>query len=780
MYVRRLILLSLLVVVWFAVLGGQLTRLTIARGEGLRREAEARLVREQLLPTVRGRVLDRHGRVLAHDRPSFNAAVAYRVIDGSWAATQARRHAQARWRAEWPDLSDERREQLVTLCHNAFRAHLARAWAELAAASGIPRDELDSRKSAVLSRVARLEADIYDRRERGEIAAAAARGTRLTPKVRESIRARVRSQRLAEHDAAHRLVSGVTDTVGFALMRLEGEQVLLPAVAGYEPVASDLYPLVPGLSVTDGGGRARPFDAVDIAVDQATLPGPLRAGGSTTVRTLGAASLILGTMRDEPFAEDIAARARLFGAPSQDLGRYRPGDRAGATGIEHAHEHTLRGLRGLRAVSLDTGEVRLVNAQNGRDLTLTIDVMLQARIQAVMDPALGLARVQPWHRGASDEPPRENEMKDGTPLNGAAVVIDVATGEILALVSTPTPDDSAASPERSAWAAIDQPYLNRAVAGVYPPGSIAKAIILPVAVTRGHYRLGERIDCTGHLLPNRTDIFRCWTYREVFHFATHNSRLGRAPDEIDALMASCNIFFFTLGRRLGSEGVRWTYDAFGVGRPFALGIGHEEPGLLGERGDPQSISAGQATQMGIGQGPVAWTPLHAANAYAILARGGVAVTPRLIATDAIPEAHPLGLNAAAIGSALQGLRRAVTDPTHGTGHHLTLPDGRREPFFNVPGVTVWGKTGTAESSPMVADPDGEGPLPRRVVRSGSHSWFVALVGDEGHEPKYSIAVLMEYAGSGGRVSGPIVNQVIWALVAEGYLKGSSATPPGSG
>jgi cell division protein FtsI/penicillin-binding protein 2 len=83
---------------------------------------------------------------------------------------------------------------------------------------------------------------------------------------------------------------------------------------------------------------------------------------------------------------------------------------------------------------------------------------------------------------------------------------------------------------------------------------------------------------------------------------------------------------------------------------------------------------------------------------------------------------------------------------------------------------VWGKTGTADASPLVHDPDGpEGPQPRRKVRDGDHSWFVVLVGREGGPPRYAIAVLMEYAGSGGKVSGPICNQIIHALIAEGYL-----------
>jgi cell division protein FtsI/penicillin-binding protein 2 len=155
-----------------------------------------------------------------------------------------------------------------------------------------------------------------------------------------------------------------------------------------------------------------------------------------------------------------------------------------------------------------------------------------------------------------------------------------------------------------------------------------------------------------------------------------------------------------------------------------------------------------------------------------------------------------------VKEALAGLSASVND-ARGTGHHLAMGE-RREPHFNVPGVQVWGKTGTATAptiyvreemddpttkgakvhnplwesaveGPAIAEADGpkstfKAPAGTRVIRWGDHSWFVVLVGKQGEDrPRYAIAVMMEYAGSGGKVSGPIVNQIIWALRAEGYL-----------
>jgi penicillin-binding protein 2 len=335
---------------------------------------------------------------------------------------------------------------------------------------------------------------------------------------------------------------------------------------------------------------------------------------------------------------------------------------------------------------------------------------------------------------------------------------------------------------------VNFPLINKVIARPYPPGSIAKAMILCGAVAHGDYTIGERIACTGHLFPNNKEQFRCWVYREHYGFATHSARLGHDPDAAEALMVSCNIFYFTLGRRLGSEGIIDTYMRFGLGEHWNLGVGDEYPGQLGsdpypKKGGPyvpRPVELNEATMMGIGQGPVSWTPLHAADAYATLARGGVRVEPHLIDDPSRPpQRTETGFEPRAIAVAMEGLRRSVNEHD-GTGNHLLI-DQKSEPTFNAPGVDVWGKTGTAQTSPTWIDPDGpDGPMPREIARDGDHSWFVVLVGPKGRSPKYSIAVMMEYAGSGGKVSGPIVNQIIHALVAEGYLPDGGRAQGGIG
>ena len=185
--------------------------------------------------------------------------------------------------------------------------------------------------------------------------------------------------------------------------------------------------------------------------------------------------------------------------------------------------------------------------------------------------------------------------------------------------------------------------------------------------------------------------------------------------------------------------------------------------------------------MGIGQGPFTWTPLHAANAYATLARGGT-IRDATIVTAGSLEARvinreDLNLKPSAVKAALEGLRQSVME-SHGTGHHILLPGSVREPIINANGVTIWAKTGTAQAPPLKQDDNGDGKFSEsEVIENLDHAWFVGLVGPRGATALYAISVIVEYGGSGGRTAGPIANQIIRALQAEGYLPGDHQAPP---
>lgn len=795
MFHRRLLLLLAVFAAALGAIGAQLGRLTLVQGAELRARAEARLESLRWVQTVRGRVLDRKGRVLAQDRPSLDVAVHFAVLTGAWAEAEAGRAARRFDRAAWAAGGREERAALVQPYREAFHAHVDRAWGVLADAARVNVDDLLARRAAVIDRVDAVTERVHRTRRVREFDALLARGREITTEIEEEVARRVGTP-LRESQAPHVLLPAVSDEIGFELMRLADQRVPLVVSSAGGRVEVEV-PRVPGLVVQHSADREYPYESLEVEVDRSSFPSPLRAGPAR-VTVPGVATHLVGWVGRGATAEDVQARRERMSADparreastvtvagrAEDRGQYEDADVVGRWGVEAGREDDLRGLRGLRVEHLDTGQVVTIDAVPGRDVRLTIDLMLQARVQAAMDPALGLARVQDWHLARDQEP--NAMMPPGTPINGAAVVLDVESGEILAMVSTPsfTREDARRRPELVFADPVNYPYVNRAVARPYPPGSIAKAALLPVAVTMGRHGLDEAVECTGHLYPSRPDELRCWIYKRSQALGaptTHTIQLGRGLSARDALMVSCNIYFFTVGRRLGPDGIVHAYAMHGVGSPFELGVGPEEPGVAGafrtdrlgnvvREGGRRVVrppTSDQAVLMGIGQGPVAWTPLHAADAYATLARRGVRIRPRLVA-DAPVDRRDLGLDQRAIAAALEGLDASVND-AQGTGHHLTLGE-QREPIFSLSGVRVWGKTGTADASPIVVDEDGpEGPLPRRAVRDGDHSWFVILVGPEGGRPRYAVAVLMEYAGSGGKVSGPIANQIIYALRAEGYL-----------
>jgi len=773
MFHRRLALLGLSLLIPATAMGLQLGRLTIAEGAALRAEAESRLVRRSWTPTVRGRILDRHGRVLAHDAPSYDIEVSFESISGAWAERMSGAYTRRRYAEEWPKLSPGERAALIARYRTVYEAHAERGWAVLAEQAGISVSELESRRARVSGRVSSMFRAVSDARRRQELEAAMARGRELTTQTHAEIERRA-TRPIQEQRASHALVHRVPDEVGFAFMRLAERQVILSELAA-EGVPASLItvPTVPGLTVSGAGDRRYPFETVTVEINRGTLPSPLRGEGFQSITVDGVLNHVLGwvapTNRDEDvlsrraaaLERDPALRARAQTGDGVDRGWYRSGDVAGRAGVEFATEHELRGLRGLRTVYLENNESSEVAPEPGRDVVLTIDAMLQARVQAIMSPELGLAVKQDWHSS-------ENEtIPDGTALAGAAVVLDIDTGEILAMVSTPTytraefRDD----PQGVLNDEVGRPMTNRAASVPYQPGSIVKPLLFAEAVTRGHARADERIECTGHFLPNRRDVMRCWIYRPRFGLATHTDRFGGPLDAAESLMVSCNIFYYTIGQRLGRAGIERAYRALGVGAPLGLGLGLEHPGRIGPGGNASALEPSDPIFLGIGQGPIDWTPVHAAEAYATLARGGVRMKPRILNDGSFPEVEELRWDPRAVEIAIRGLHMAVHD-RRGTGNHIVFA-GRYENLFNAPGVTLWGKTGTAQASPLVVtDPETN---ERRVELAGEHSWFVIVVGPEGGSPRYAIAVVMEYAGSGGRVSGPIANQIVHALRAEGYL-----------
>ena len=792
MFHRRLALMGVLMVVPFLLLSGRLGWVTLVNGAQARETAEARLVSQTWLPTVRGRILDRKGRVLAQDRPSYDIAVSYSVLTGDWARDSGLRFARRVHRDVWATLDTGAREELAATYEAAYAARVDQMWSLVAQGAEVSRDEIDAARAEIIRRVEGVQASVRRSRTESERAKLVAAGISIGPEEESRI-ARIAGMPVEETTLAHPIVRGVPDEVGFRFMRMaERSAPLFSAGMVGEAALDEQPPMLPGLTVVDATDRVYPYETMRVEIDRSTLPKPIRADGAMQVEVGHVAGLMLGRVRRGVYREDKERRREQLGtdtdlrerslmASGVDTGRYFDTDRVGHTGIESAMESRLRGLRGFRQENRQTLAVEERSPIPGLDVHLTIDIQLQARVRAILDPSLGLTTVQPWHQN--------QDLPVGTQLDAAAVIIDVATGEILSMVSLPEPprdgDWSARGlegPELERYLALHSPYVNRAFGKPYQPGSIVKALILCGAVKAGEYAPDERIRATGHYFPNQPNQFRSWIYKQ--HGITHADQLGHDPDDVDALTVSSNVFFFTLGDRLGPSGVASVYRSFGVGEGFGLGVGGEWPGSIGgltnRVNDGSDLQRQDAILLGIGQGPITWTPLHAADSFATIARGGVRIVPRLISEEgAAPRVVDLKIPPRAIRDTLEGLRRSVSDPRFGTGYDFAV-EGGRDRVFNAPGVSVWGKTGTADASPVAWDADGpDGPQPPVVVRSGDHSWYVTLVGDEGGGPRFAVAVVVDYGGSGGRVSGPIANQIVHALIQEGYLGSGGRKAGGS-
>jgi penicillin-binding protein 2 len=766
-------------IVFAVVLGGMAARLfslTVVMGSQQRALADSRLDHSTLLATVRGSIIDRKGRVLAKSVPSYDVAIFYPAINGAWADTRAIAAAKkAAGRAAWNRLGPAEREERIQAHRQELAAELESVLNEVATACHMTRDELSAEMGSVRMHVEKKASAVWEARLEIDRA-----------KYGEDAEEQFDAQPIAEQSEAHVVKSGIETASAFVLRKL-----------------ADAHPGT--IEVQDSTRRVYPWASARIDLDRSSMPRPLR-GGTLKLDVQGIADHVIGGIREEVWRQDLDRRpfrvVDSAGDVAVDLGGYRPGhDMVGSYGIERTYEDLLRGKRGRTMERVNTKETTRTEPVLGSDLQLTLDIALQARVQALFMPEVGLALAQQWHYGwDNDETPKKMLLNYLAPLNGAAVVIDVDTGEILSMVSWPTV--AAGEDFDDVVRAARNPSLNRAIEGSYPPGSIIKPIVYVSAVRSGVFGADDQIECNGHFFGEGDSFGRCWIYRKQYNFQTHSKAIGGPLDVEAAISRSCNIYFYTIAQRMGLRTLTDWYRNFGLGQNLDIGIARWEPRLdkagnkIGDRlsGEhPGVLPSAQAIAKiestgdrmvpafaGVGQGPILWTPMQAANAYATLARGGVIRDAELLRTP-IPgrAARRTGdwkLNPHSCDRAFEGLRQSVEE-RHGTGNRVSYKDKSAEAIINAPGVVVWAKTGTAQAPPLKVDDDGNGTIDRTITGL-DHAWFVGLVGDaQEPRPRYAVAVLLEHGGSGGKSAGPIANQVIRALISEGYLQGDPHSRP---
>jgi penicillin-binding protein 2 len=414
---------------------------------------------------------------------------------------------------------------------------------------------------------------------------------------------------------------------------------------------------------------------------------------------------------------------------------YSQGDFVGKNGLENVFESTLRGKKGHKEVEADVSgrelkTIRKLPPESGDNLVLTLDVKVQEELEKVMTT---------------------------TPekiVNGSAVVIKVQTGEILAIASKPTfdPNEFAAGITAVNWRKLinDEmhPLQNRSIHSQYPPGSTYKIAVAYAALEEGVVDPETTIYCPGHFKLGR-GRYRCWKKRGHGAVNLH-----------DALVQSCDVYFYTVGHRMGIDTLARYAKKFGFGSPAGVGLSREKSGLvpstqwkLKNRKKPWLL--GETISASIGQGYNLVTPLQQANMIAAVANGGMLLKPYLVKRieepggTTIKEFFPeIRREIAGNTENLEVIRKALRDVVNGP-----RGTGKRSRLKN---VIVSGKTGTVQVVRMKSNEElkKEDEVPYKYR---DHAWFVAFAPYE--KPEIAVAVLVEHGGHGGATAAPIAQKV---------------------
>jgi penicillin-binding protein 2 len=411
-------------------------------------------------------------------------------------------------------------------------------------------------------------------------------------------------------------------------------------------------------------------------------------------------------------------------------------DFVGKSGVESTYESVLRGKPGKKFIEVDASgrELKVISERrpiDGSSLVLSIDLDLQRKTAEVL-----------------------NEYAAGSD-NAAAAVMDVKTGELLAMVSLPTFDNnvfSAPLSDQDLATLVDspgKPLVNHLIAERYAPGSTFKTIVGAGALqeqvaapwttitSRGYITVENEFD------PNVVYVYPDW------------APLG-ALDFYGGVAMSSNVYFYYLAGGKSDEGFRGLGDskvaeyarAFGFGEPTGIDLPGESPGLVpdstwkeSEIGEPWTL--GDTYNLGIGQGYVAATPLQVLSAISAVANGGELLTPRVVkeyqdnqgnvlqATDRVVR-NQVPVNAENLGTLRAAMRQSVTS---GVARKAAIG-----------GVEVAGKTGTAEFGPRLSN-----------GKYATHGWFVGFA--PYNDPEIAVVVFVQ-RGSGGDDASPAAAKIL--------------------
>lgn len=391
------------------------------------------------------------------------------------------------------------------------------------------------------------------------------------------------------------------------------------------------------------------------------------------------------------------------------------GDIVGKSGVERSLDDRLRGGRGWQLVSVNSlgrqiGDARIeTEPHHGKPVRVTLDMDMQRELYAAF----------------GDEA-------------GGGIFLDVRSGGVLALVSTPSFDPNlfADGFTPATWKSLIEdprrPLHDRVIGSFYAPGSTFKVVMAVAGLETKAVDPASRVFCNGGKSYYKRRRL-CW--KKGGHGWVDMKR---------ALAESCNVYFYDLGQKLGIDRIHEYGAMLGLGRKTGINLSGEESGILPSR--EWKLAAvrepwypGDTISVAIGQGFLATTPVQLAGMMAAVARGTKPISPRLIAGPAAnPEKLPVSDETLRIVRA--ALKQAVD---HGTGREATLG-----------AFSVAGKTGTAQLTAGSAGVDSA-DLDKSVR---DHAWFVGYAPAE--DPTIAFAIIVEHGGHGGSTAAPIARRVL--------------------
>jgi len=452
--------------------------------------------------------------------------------------------------------------------------------------------------------------------------------------------------------------------------------------------------------------------------------------------------------------------AHLFGyvgevsdAQVTDGDGLKSGDIVGQAGIEKIYNAMLMGEDGARRVVVNSlgREIRTLDEDapnEGKRLALTVDYDLQ------------------------------QALEDGfkvSGFNGASVIMDPKTGEVLAFTSVPSydPNAFASGIDRATWASLNtddlKPLQDRAIQGRYPPGSTFKMAVGTAALEEGVITPDFKVYCPGHAT----------FFGRSFQCSLPNGRGHGTIDLRQAIEKSCNVYFYTVGNMVGIDKIHKWATLLGLGEKTGIDLPNEMQGLVPSpewkrQRFKEKWYAGETISVSIGQGAVALTPISMAVYISTIANGGTRLTPHLLkAVDDgtgwkdVPPPAPhsvVQLKPDTIRAIREGLWMVVNGS--GTG-------GRAK----IPGRDVSGKTGTAQVISLEGGKAAKGRTDKDLRDNG---WFVFFAPRD--NPQIAGVVFVEHGGHGGTTAAPIAKHVLETFFAKQdgqplpVLKGLATTP----